>query len=840
VFSVESQTRSQTVPAGRAAVYEFQVRYIGSGTETLRLQGATGGGGWTVRYYDALSGGRDITGAVGSAVGHAVPRVNSGTARTFRVEVTAGPQVGAEHAGTILISGWPESSPVRRDTIRTITTCEPRVQPDLMVRREFDYRHLGDNVFNRTGAGQTKAQETDPDVSISYYVRLVNDGNRADVFTLRGDGGAGGWRVRYVDALVGGADVTAAVTGEGWVLPALALNAAVEFRVEVAGDASVQGVSISQVLLTAESANDPARADAVRMLTAIIPDSTMAQGGLYTTSEDFERGNLAGVTGDGVRDQLQLAAESMTLPFLWVPNSNEGTVSKIDTRTGRELARYRTGPDRLNGNPSRTTIDQQGNCWVANRRIGTAVKIGLFEGGQCADRDGDGLIETSTDRDGDGDITADEMLPWGEDECVLLEVVLIPGLEQAAAPGVYTGIYTDDDRNPGVRGVAVDRDGNVWLGTYDTQTYYHVDGQTGALRRVVHFSSVNHKAYGAVIDARGILWSSGLDTQNLLRLDPATGLFRTVDLGHTTYGLGLDRSNHLFVAGWRSTKLTRLDVASGAVEWTVGGVYESRGVAVTEDGDVWTADSGPGTVTRWSNDGLIRATIPVGATPTGVTVDAGGKVWVVNYGDEYVKRIDPQANRVDLEKRIIGGLHYGYSDMTGILSRTATLRYGTWTVVHDSRLPGAAWGRLDWTGVEPEGTRITVRVRTSADRRHWSGWETAVSGERLQATPAGKYLEVDVTLQSAAEGSTPVLYDLSVAPTEDASLRPTLQFRALEDGAVELFWDLGLTGVMLEWSDRVDGMWQAVEGVAGNRHVLVVAEGAKARLYRLRITASRG
>ena len=38
--------------------------------------------------------------------------------------------------------------------------------------------------------------------------------------------------------------------------------------------------------------------------------------------------------------QLTLSAQSVTWPFIWVPNSNEGTVSKVDVRTGAELARY--------------------------------------------------------------------------------------------------------------------------------------------------------------------------------------------------------------------------------------------------------------------------------------------------------------------------------------------------------------------------------------------------------------------------------------------------------------------------------------------------------------------
>jgi len=111
----------------------------------------------------------------------------------------------------------------------------------------------------------------------------------------------------------------------------------------------------------------------------------------------------------------------------------EGSVSKVDTRDGRELGRYRTGPDTL-GSPSRTTVDLQGNCWVANRTTGSILKIGLYENGQYLDRNGNGRIDTSQDTNGDGDITGAEVLAWGQDECVLAEVIVIPGKEGTFVP----------------------------------------------------------------------------------------------------------------------------------------------------------------------------------------------------------------------------------------------------------------------------------------------------------------------------------------------------------------------------------------------------------------------
>ena len=139
----------------------------------------------------------------------------------------------------------------------------------------------------------------------------------------------------------------------------------------------------------------------------------------YTVDADFEEGVLVGVEHDTVHDQLQLSQAMTTLPFIWVPNQN-GSVSKIDTRTGDELARYRVSPHA--SQPSRTTVDLRGNCWVGTRDAGTVVKLGLEEAGKGVgwiDRNGNGVCDTSRDTNSDGDITGAELLAWGDDECVL-------------------------------------------------------------------------------------------------------------------------------------------------------------------------------------------------------------------------------------------------------------------------------------------------------------------------------------------------------------------------------------------------------------------------------------
>lgn len=634
------------------------------------------------------------------------------------------------------------------------------VQPDARIRGGAEASFAGTGVYNDI-ASQSKTQTIPRDVTAIYYVSIANMRNAPDRFMVAGTPAAAGWTIRYFDESTGSTEISSAIA-TGWSTPIVQPLDGMLLRIEVTADPGTILGATNETILSVSSSSDPAKTDAVKAVTAIGSATSSALPRTYTTDSDFDLGASLSVEHDTVHDQLGLATTPTTLPFIWIPNSSDCTVSKVNTVTGKEIARYRTSPI-ANGQPSRTTVDQAGNCWVANRQIGTAVKIGLLESGEFLDRNGNGVADTSQDTNGDGEISGGELLAWGQDECVLYEVVLIPGREGTFAPGAFAGPYANDYWSPGTRGVAVDRNDNVWLGTYNTRTYYQVRNSDGQIIRTVNVSSVGHTAYGAVVDGNGILWSSGNDKNSMLKLDPATGAFSVVPTGHYTYGFGIDRANHLFVSGWQDYKLSRFNVTTGTKDWTIG-IGKSKGIAVTPDGDVWTGNYDNGMVSRWSNDGAHKADISVGFSPTGMAVDAAGKIWVMSEYDEVIKRIDPASNSIDFTKRIPGSTHYGYSDMTGIISRNVTARVGTWTIIHDSLTSGAQWGTAIWNASVPSGTSISVRARSSNDMRAWSGWQPVENGVAIASAPAGRFLQVEVTLKMTSSSASPVLYDLTVLP----------------------------------------------------------------------------
>jgi hypothetical protein len=82
--------------------------------------------------------------------------------------------------------------------------------------------------------------------------------------------------------------------------------------------------------------------------------------------------------------------------YIWIPSTSDGWVSKINTRTIIEEARYLTGPSGGGESVSRTAVSGDGRFVVVNARgsgRSTAFAASIED---CKDTNGDGMITTST------------------------------------------------------------------------------------------------------------------------------------------------------------------------------------------------------------------------------------------------------------------------------------------------------------------------------------------------------------------------------------------------------------------------------------------------------------
>ncbi len=139
--------------------------------------------------------------------------------------------------------------------------------PPVVVRRPDGRVRLGtgayrgDNVYNTTGAGQTRTGSAPYGHSISFGVSIQNDGTDPDLFLVKATGAAeSGYRVRYFS---GSTNITKAVVAGTFKTATVATgsSALITAKVNVKSTAA-SGSSVTR-LVTLTSVSDGARKDAV-------------------------------------------------------------------------------------------------------------------------------------------------------------------------------------------------------------------------------------------------------------------------------------------------------------------------------------------------------------------------------------------------------------------------------------------------------------------------------------------------------------------------------------------------------------------------------------------------
>jgi streptogramin lyase len=530
------------------------------------------------------------------------------------------------------------------------------------------------------------------------------------------------------------------------------------------------------------------------------------QSRTYTTNADFDEGVLTNVN-HGVANQLQLdvVPPPAEFSFVMIACSDRGTVVRVDALTGEILAEYRTAPDPLGKNPSRTSVDDFGNVWVGNRAEssglkGSVVKIGIVVGGTrvdangtpdptgeylappyqystAVDRDGDGLIRTSRGLDNilawpnitDGAGGANGIVEDALDECILI-------FQRT------TGIQ--------VRAVACDGNNDVWVGGYPfSPTFF--DKLSGANGAILTTFSPKCGGNGALVDPSGILWSESHLESSILRYNPllpATAIcVPVVNSGgfpSLPHGIAVDNNGFIWVCQFNDNEVSKYDPAGNLVAGfplPSGGASLDRSIAVTPiDNNMWVGNSAGNDVARLANNGTIRKVISLGGngiSPRGVSVDGNGKVWVANFGSNNAMRIDPNGGvdalgSVDLTVDLgAGASPENYSDFTGSVPLATLQPNGTWSVIFDSGARNTEFGRISYHAAEPTGTSLSVEFRAanSVPALASLAFQSATNG-LLFSGVFGRFVEVRVHFARATPQTiaSPILFDLTIETLDDS------------------------------------------------------------------------
>jgi len=374
---------------------------------------------------------------------------------------------------------------------------------------------------------------------------------------------------------------------------------------------------------------------------------------------------------DGLTDEIDTPdtdEPEVAFSYIWIANTGEGTLSKVDTMAEVEVARYVTSPlgAVAGGDPSRTSVNRHGDMVVLNRRhpvtYGTTIpgSVTKFAAAieDCVDLDDSTTIETSTG--------PDDVLAWGEDECMLWHTSLPAGVVAARA-AAWDG---EEDPESG-------EGGHVWIGTCESLEHsgaqnwlFKLDGDNGEILETIEFGGC---AYGAAVDGEGALWIVDRAAAYAVhRLDMVTLEIETFEVG-AGYGIAVDSNGRVWAtgnSGWN--RVARFDPLTESAETLVlDTLYDfPRGAGTGVElsaGYVWVADN-DGFLLKFDQDTFeLAAAYPVGATSSpstiGIGIDFEGYVWIISMAEDAAFKFDPSTETYVTIP--IGESPYTYSDMTG-------------------------------------------------------------------------------------------------------------------------------------------------------------------------------
>ncbi|MBC8069405.1 MAG: hypothetical protein IAG13_13800, partial [Deltaproteobacteria bacterium] len=205
--------------------------------------------------------------------------------------------------------------------------------------------------------------------------------------------------------------------------------------------------------------------------------------------------------------------------FIWVANSQEGTVSKIDTQSLEEVGRYRTRAD-ANGSPSRTSVNLNGDVAVANR-TGGVVKI-ISDVASCPEP-------------GNTSSGAADVKPF-PDGCVdwFTPIAYSSNRPVAWTSGTFSGVTCRYENTK------LWTSGGNGPGQIDVM---YLDGETGEIEQTVPIPEANWDGfgiYGGASDADGNFWGSQLSVGHLVFVDVDSFDHEAYPMPLNGYGMTVD------------------------------------------------------------------------------------------------------------------------------------------------------------------------------------------------------------------------------------------------------------------------------------------------------------
>jgi len=374
-------------------------------------------------------------------------------------------------------------------------------------------------------------------------------------------------------------------------------------------------------------------------------------------------------------------------PYIWVPVSegaDKDQIKQISTADCSIVQSYPTGD-----NPSRTFVIPGGDTWVANRDSGDVTKLSPLAGnapagGTC----GNGLCGTDETTyycpaDCNGNICG----PAGIQDCREYEVI---------------GNYAT---GAGPRGITGDTNGNIWVGNAVSANVSKLNPATGA--KLIPDIGVGGYPYGMIGDSYGHVWISnrgGNGSLQCIKTNPAS----TETIADVTtpynfpapgpYGIGMDKDGSIYLACYECGTVLKFDAVTGvncpgamapSVVYNTGVALGTRGVAVDQNGYVWTSNSGSNKFYVFTDPATRFEVSPGGTNVLGAAIDFDGFGWTASYNSGDVYKYSFDGASLNLECSVnVNGNPYNYSDMTGLRTIPKTISVALSSAVPESSFGG--------------------------------------------------------------------------------------------------------------------------------------------------------
>lgn len=519
----------------------------------------------------------------------------------------------------------------------------------------------------------------------------------------------------------------------------------------------------------------------VSVALAVGPSVAVAQSKTFTLNGDFDGGVFDRTVDTNPVHQVVLGPTTVSKSHrVWASNYLYGWVVALDNLNGKQLARYDSSLQFINGVstgapppneycdfastgncPHFYAVDQDGDLWVVNSAYGKQGTLSKIAGDptHCLDRNNNGVIDSSLDANNDGQ--ASVVTGAGEyfgqnDECVLSTVSVGPN-------------------NIVPRGITVDRRGKVWVATHNDGKIHRfgsgdpstieatltVGGNPFALSAAREYVFVAKSSGNAVqrVHATALtvqsLTCAGLAGVHSVVADPAGDI---VWLGAYFTGTGVYRAN------FANNTCTYINTGS-----------QVTAVTIDLAGNIWAIGYNTNSVHKLSPAGVLLGTYPSFAgLGVGLSVDFQNNIWILG------NQPNPVAAKINANTGALIGAYtlsgfgvpnpstYGFGDLTGVQAdRIAPYqKLGSWSGTFDGGAAGIPWATVSWN-VEPQGAtpaetaiQMSARAADTLAQLPGAAFIPVTNGAAVSGV-VGRFVEVRAVL-SGPGFVTPSLSDVTV------------------------------------------------------------------------------